>query len=63
MAYGKNCPVCGAIVDSNEYDYLHDMCIECAEEQERIEERNTVAAKMMNADCEQMRLEDLCVLK
>lgn len=62
MAYGRSCPVCGAIVDNNEYDYLHDMCIECYAEQEQEEIRRTEVAKIMNSDCEQMRLEDICVL-
>lgn len=57
MAYGNHCPVCGVTVDNNEYDYLHDMCIECAIEQEQEEIRRSEVAKIMNSDCEQMRLE------
>ena len=29
MAYGRTCPVCGATVDNNEYDYTKDMCKDC----------------------------------
>lgn len=62
MAYGRKCPICGAMVDNVEFDYLHGMCIECAVEQEQKEIRSTEVAKIMNSECEQMRLEDLCVL-
>lgn len=62
MAYGKTCPVCGAMVDNVEFNYLHGMCIECAAEQEQEEIRRSEVAKIMNAEFEQMRLEDLCVL-
>ena len=57
MAYGKTCPVCGAMVDNNEYDYFKDMCKECVIEQEQEEIRRSEVARLMNADCEQMVLE------
>lgn len=57
MAYGNVCPVCGATVDNNEYDYTKDMCKECVIEQEMEEKRRTDVARMMNADFEQMTLE------
>lgn len=57
MAYGKTCPVCGATVDNNEYDYAKDMCKECVIEQEQEEIRQSEVARLMNAECEQMVLE------
>lgn len=57
MAYGKECPICGGTVDNNEYDYSKDMCKECAVEQEQEEIRRSEVARLLNADCEQMRLE------
>lgn len=57
MAYGKNCPVCGGIVDSNEYDYAKDMCKDCVIEKEQEELRALEVARIMNAPFEQMVLE------
>ncbi len=57
MAYGKKCPVCGGTVDNNEYDYVKDMCKECAAEQEQEEIRRSEVARLMNAKSEQMVLE------
>lgn len=57
MAYGIECHICGGTVDNNEYDYSKDMCKECAVEQEQEEIRRSEVARLLNADCEQMRLE------
>lgn len=62
MAYGKCCPVCGATVDNNEYDYAKDMCDECSEEHERKQIKRAEVAKLMKSEGVQMRLEDICVL-
>ena len=34
MAYGYECSICGGTVDNNEYDFIADMCKECAIEKE-----------------------------
>ncbi len=57
MAYGKKCPVCGGTVDSNEYDYVKDMCKECVAWQEQEEIKRSEVARLMNAKSEQMVLE------
>ena len=57
MAYGRTCPICGATVDSNEYDYAKDMCKDCVAEQEMEERRRSDVARIMNSDFEQMVLE------
>jgi NMD protein affecting ribosome stability and mRNA decay len=57
MAYGITCPICGAIVDNNEYSYARDMCMDCIAEQEQKEIKSTEMARLMNAPCEQMTLE------
>lgn len=57
MAYGRTCPVCGATVDNNEYDYTKDMCKDCVIEQEMEDIRRTDIAKIMNSNFEQMKLE------
>lgn len=57
MAYGNCCPVCGATVDNNEYDYTKDMCKDCVVEQEMEDIRRTDVAKIMNSEFEQMKLE------
>ncbi len=57
MAYGNHCPVCGGVVDNNEYNFAKDMCKECADEQEQEDIRRAEVAKIMNSDFEQMKLE------
>lgn len=57
MAYGRTCPVCGATVDNNEYDYGKDMCKDCVIEQEQKDIRRTEVAKIMNSEYEQIALE------
>lgn len=57
MAYGNYCRICGGIVDNSEYAFTKDMCIECVIEREQEEIRRTEVAKIMNSECEQMRLE------
>lgn len=57
MAYGKECPVCGAMVDNNEFDYQRGICKECSDEQDSKNQRQIVIAKMMNSKCDQIVLE------
>lgn len=57
MAYGKNCPVCGSTVDSNEFDYTRNMCKDCSFEQDLEDMRRSKVARLMNSECEQMTLE------
>lgn len=57
MGFGRVCPVCGATVDNNEYDYTKDMCKDCVAEQEQEDIRRTEVARIMNSDFEQMVLE------
>ena len=58
MAYGRKCPLCGGIVDNNEFDYSKGMCKECAVEQEQEDIRRTEVARIMKAD-NQMCMEDM----
>lgn len=62
MAYGNYCSECGGIVDNNEYDFMHGMCKECVEVQELRDMQQSKVARIMSSDCEQMRLEYICVL-
>ena len=57
MAYGKECPVCGAMVDNNEFDYARGICKDCSEEQGSKNQRQIIITKMMSSRCEQMVLE------
>ena len=57
MAYGKNCPICGGMVDNNEFDFSKGMCKECAIEKEMEDIRRTDVAKIMNSEFEQIALE------
>lgn len=57
MAYGKECPACGAMVDNNEFDYTRGVCKDCSDEQDSKNHRQTIIAKMMSSKCEQMVLE------
>lgn len=57
MAYGKECPACGAMVDNNEFDYTRGVCKDCSDEQDSKNNRQTIIAKMMSSKCEQMVLE------
>lgn len=57
MAYGKECPVCGAMVDNNEFDYQRGICKDCSNEQDRKDQHQIVISKMMNSKFEQMALE------
>ena len=57
MAYGKECPVCGAMVDNNEFDYCRGVCKDCSDEQDIMNRRQIIIAKMMSSKCEQMVLE------
>lgn len=59
MAYGYECRICGGTVDNNEYDFVADMCKECAVEKEQEEIRSAEVARIMKMDYKQMRLEDL----
>ena len=59
MAYGYECRICGGTVDNNEYDFVADMCKECAMEKEQEEIRSAEVARIMKMDYKQMRLEDL----
>lgn len=62
MAYGNYCCICGGIVDNSEFSFAKNMCKECVEEQKQEEIRRSEVAKIMNSECEQMKLEDICVL-
>lgn len=57
MAYGKECPVCGAMVDNIEFDYQRGICKDCSDEQDRKDQHQIVISKLMNSKCEQMVLE------
>lgn len=57
MAYGNECRICGGTVDNNEYDFVADMCKDCAVEQEMEDIRRTDVARIMNSDFEQLVLE------
>lgn len=57
MAYGKECPVCGAMVDNNEFDYTRGICKDCSDEQDRKDQRQIAISKLMRSKCEQMVLE------
>lgn len=57
MSYGNYCSVCGGMVDNNEYNFVKDMCKECAEAQEQEDIRQSEVARLMNAKCEQMVME------
>lgn len=59
MAYGYECRVCGGTVDNNEYDFVTDMCKECAIEQEQRAIRSAEVTRILKMECRQMRLEDL----
>lgn len=62
MAYGHTCCICGGIVDNNEFNFAKEMCKECASAKEQEIIRQSEATRLMNSECEQMRLEDICVL-
>lgn len=57
MAYGKECPVCGGMVDSIEYDFGRDMCKECVAEQDCDYICRSVVEKLMESNFNQMSLE------
>ena len=59
MAYGNYCRCCGGTVDNSEYDFTKDMCKECVVEKEMEDIRRADIAKIMNAEFEQIRLEDM----
>lgn len=59
MAYGKECPVCGAMVDNNEFDYGRFMCKECAEEMDLEDARRLDVERIMNSKFTQIRTEDI----
>lgn len=57
MAYGKECPICGAVVDNNEFDYRRGICNDCSENVDIEIVRQANIAKMLKSECEQMVLE------
>lgn len=57
MAFGRECPVCGAMVDNNEFDYQRGICKDCSDEQDSENQRQIIITKMMSSKCEQMVLE------
>ena len=54
MAYGKKCPSCGGMVDSNEFNFLKGICKEGAEEHEQEEIRRLEVARIMNSKLNQI---------
>lgn len=57
VAYGKECPVCGAMVDNNEFDYRRGICKDCSDDVDMEIVRQANIAKMLNSECDQMVLE------
>lgn len=57
MAYGRTCPVCGAIVDNNEFNFSRYMCYECEAKQEQEDIRCLEVVRLANSRYEQMKLE------
>ena len=57
MAYGIECPGCGAMVDNNEFDYTRGICKDCSDEQDRKDQHQIAISKLMRSKCEQMVLE------
>lgn len=59
MAYGRECPICGGIVDNNEFNYLRGMCTDCVKMKDREDIRHTELARIINAEFKQMCMEDM----
>lgn len=61
MAYGRERPICGGIVDNNEFNYLRGMCTDCVNMKDREDIRHTELARIINAEFKQMCMEDMVV--
>lgn len=59
MAYGNYYPICGGIVDNNEFNFAKGMCKECVVEEEIREIRTIEVNRFLNGESEQMKLEDV----
>lgn len=59
MAYGNYCPICGGIVDNNEFNFARDMCKECVVDEEQREIRAAEVNRLLNGESKQMELEDM----
>lgn len=51
------CNKCGCFCDNS--DLINGVCDDCREAEQREQERKQKMSRLLNADCEQMRLEDI----